>query len=160
MNTKGKSSDLLVDLKAEFDKAIETAGESFRVPVLAEPSPQREDMPVVTPDDGGIRPAGAPDRCLYCRSRVGEKHKNDCITVVKKVRLRATVEYEVEVPHGWDKDAVEFRYNESTWCADNLVDELQAYVDEMRKGDRRCLCSSTEVEYLGTVDDTPRRSRS
>lgn len=60
-------------------------------------------FPIVTKDDHGIRPAGKPDECFYCHSKVGEPHGRDCVTITKRVRLKATIEFEVEVPHSWEK---------------------------------------------------------
>jgi hypothetical protein len=52
-----------------------------------------------------------------------------------------TVEYEIEVPAYWDKHAIEFHRNESSWCAGNALDELKAINDG-------CLCPVTEYEYI------------
>lgn len=30
---------------------------------------------------GDARPAGAPDECFYCRSKMGAEHKDDCIII-------------------------------------------------------------------------------
>lgn len=105
--------------------------------------------PIVKEDDTGIRPAGKPDECFYCHSKVGERHKYDCVTVVKKVKMRATIEYETEVPVHWDKEMIEFKYNEGCWCADNIVDELKSYIDYLNKNGRcLCFCNQCKIELI------------
>lgn len=109
--------------------------------------------PKVVKNDDGIRPAGRNDTCFYCGSKIGEYHKGDCVVVTKKVKVRATIEYEIEVPHFWDNEQIEFHRNEGSWCSDNLINELQ--VIEKRNDD--CLCYYTEFEYIETTDNTPKR---
>lgn len=46
--------------------------------------------PLVDPNDDGIRPAGKPDECFYCNSKVGEEHGRQCCIVTKLVRLEYT----------------------------------------------------------------------
>lgn len=112
------------------------------------------EMPFVTEDDDGIRPAGKPDECFYCKQKVGERHKSDCATVVKKVLLKVTVILEEEVPYHWGEEMINFRYNESSWCADNLRNMLDETIEKLNnKGG--CLCPYTEIEYLrdGEIGD-------
>lgn len=107
------------------------------------------EMPMVTPDtrkDGDIR-------CFYCQANVGTPHAHECVKVVKKVRVRMVVEYEIEVPSHWQKFNVEFQRNEGSWCADNAIEELEALAAE--KG---CLCDEVQFEYLGDVSG-PLRER-
>lgn len=105
--------------------------------------------PKVLPNDDGIRPAGSPIRCFYCNSMVGERHGDKCVIIKKKVKIKATVTLEVEVPKYWEERDIDFRYNEGTWCADNLIDML-----EEEKGDS-CLCPKVLVEYVETTDEGP-----
>lgn len=93
-----------------------------------------------------MRPASEKERCFYCQEPIGGNHKEDCVLVKKKVKVRMTVEYEVEVPNHWDAHRVEFHRNDGSWCASNAIDELQEMVDN---GD--CLCNRTEFEYLSDV---------
>lgn len=65
-------------------------------------------LPIVLPDDEGIRPVGRPDECFYCRSKVGEEHQAKCVVVKKKVRVRYTFELDIEVPHHWDGRKIVF----------------------------------------------------
>lgn len=103
--------------------------------------------PIVKRNDTGIRPAGKPDECFYCHSKVGEPHKFDCVTVVKRVKMRATIEYETNVPVSWDKAITEFYYNDGHWCANNIVNELQCYIDYLNENGS-CLCSQCKIEVI------------
>ena len=89
--------------------------------------------PLVDPFDDGIRPAGAPDACFYCKQKVGQPHKRDCVMVKKLVRFRCSDGTDVDiddVPHSWSRKYIE--ENADLWG----------------------LC---DAEYLGVVDETPRR---
>ena len=109
-------------------------------------------FPKVTKNDHGIRPAGRPDQCFYCRSMVGEEHKSDCVVVTKRVRLKATIFYDVEVPHDWDQKMIEFRYNDSTWCTTNVTQDIKKYAE--KSGD--CLCfNGSKIEFVEVIDSTP-----
>ena len=105
--------------------------------------------PRVLKSDDGIRPAGKPDECFYCHSKVGEYHGRECVTIKKLVKLKYTFVVDVEVPHYWTKDDIEFHRNESSWCASNAISELE------KQGD--CLCPVFECEYIATIDDAPRQ---
>lgn len=91
------------------------------------------------------RPAGNQDKCFYCKRKVGEKHGDTCVLVRKKVTVRATITYQVVVPASWEKDDVEFHRNESSWCADNMISDLDKFL-----GETECLCRHTRHQY---VDD-------
>jgi hypothetical protein len=71
-----------------------------------------------------MRPASSKRRCFYCRVPVGGMHQPDCVLVCKNVTVHVTLKYEIQVPHAWDEDMVEFHRNESSWCKDNMLDEL------------------------------------
>ncbi len=109
--------------------------------------------PVVVPNDDGIRPAGSPDRCFYCNAGMGEPHGRECAVVTKRVRVRYSFEIEIEVPHHWDEQMVLFHRNDSSWCADNALAELEAITN----GDD-CLCNAFQCEYIGVSNDTPTRT--
>lgn len=111
-----------------------------------------EGWPLVAPNDGGIRPAGPQNACFYCRQKIGDPHARDCVMVTKRVRVRYSIELEVEVPHCWDQESVEFHRNEGTWCANNALEELQ-----QRFGGNECMCGSFHCEFVADTDTTPRR---
>ena len=62
----------------------------------------------------------------------------------KKVLVKMTVTYPVEVPSHWDKQDVEFYRNEASWCARNALDELLEIY-----GEDGCMCNDTHFECLG-----------
>ena len=93
--------------------------------------------------EDSIRPAGEPDKCFYCGEPLGGNHKENCVMVQRDIVIEATFRIVVSVPAFWDKDLIEFHFNESSYCADNLIDVLKDNAKE------RCLCDRTEVVYLG-----------
>ncbi len=86
------------------------------------------------------------DKCFYCREKVGKYHLEDCVFIKRKVLVRAIIEYEVDVPNFWDEGDVEFHRNESSWCASNLIYELE----ELDKKEN-CLCGNTKFEFIKTT---------
>lgn len=117
---------------------------------------QDKNWPLVDPDDHGIRPAGKPDACFYCSSVVGTEHARDCVIVTKRVKVRYTLEIEVDVPYAWNKEFFEFHRNESSWCADNVVDEITAYVERL-DSEGGCVCDNFKAEFISVTDGTPKR---
>ncbi len=87
-----------------------------------------------------VRPAGEPDRCFYCGELLGKIHKEDCVIRSKTVVVEFKIEVVVEVPEFWDSNDVDYRFNESSWCCDNLI--------EMIRREDGCLCSHVEANYL------------
>lgn len=95
-----------------------------------------------------MRPASNAEQCFYCQQPLGGFHLDNCVLISKKVLIRATIEYEVEMPSHWDAKQIEFNRNEGSWCADNMLEELK----ELTK-DNECLCSRTTFEFLKDSDD-------
>ena len=92
------------------------------------------------------RPGGAGIRdgqCFYCGQSIGQEHKKNCVLVKRKCKVRVTIEYEVWAPAHWEKDDIEFHRNESSWCASNLMREL----DELDDKDG-CLCPAATFEFV------------
>ena len=120
---------------------------------------QAHPWPVVTADDPGIRPAGLPAQCFYCKAAVGEPHGGRCVIVQKTVKVRYIFELDLRVPHSWTKETIEFHRNDNTWCADNAIEELQALIKKVDFGDGvsagECLCDRFTCEFVGVVDETP-----
>jgi len=67
----------------------------------------------------------------------------------RTVVLRMVTEVVVEVPENWDVDMVEFKHNGSSWCASNILSNLES-ID--------CICPFTRFEYLreATEEDDKR----
>ncbi len=80
----------------------------------------------------------------------------------RKVKVRAIIEYEIDVDKFWDtKDQVEFYLNDCTRCHDHMIEEIQDllvreyHVEEDADNRLWCLCSVSKYEYLGEVDTAP-----
>lgn len=102
--------------------------------------------------DHGIRPAGKPDRCFYCDAPLGRDHSDGCVIRSRTVVVRFHVDLVVDVPEDWDAEMINFRYNESSWCADNLAEDLSATVNRLDdKGG--CLCQFVEAEFVREATD-------
>lgn len=109
---------------------------------------------VVTEDDNGIRPAGPPDACFYCRRKIGERHEEDCATVTAKgtyiVKLNGEEigSWICEEPRSWDKDQRYFHKNLGTLCRNNI---RHFGMLNLTKGDLPpeevddCLCAAVEL---------------
>jgi len=108
--------------------------------------------PLVVEGDDGIRPAGPKDACFYCGQKIGTPHGKECVIVTKIVKIRFCIEIPVQVPHSWDQRMIDFRYNESSWCASNLIEDLKDFDEK-----HGCLCPVTEAKYIETIDNTPTR---
>ncbi len=108
----------------------------------------------VLPDDYGIRPAGKPDHCFYCNQKVGLDHLPNCVILHQTVRIRFIVELEVDEPSHWDKDAIEFKYNDGSWCADNFEGMLGRHIHQLNS-EGKCLCGSLRAELVEVVDAGP-----
>lgn len=93
--------------------------------------------------DYGIRAAGNPDECFYCRTKKGGTHKDDCVIRSRTIVMKMEVEMVLTVPEYWDEDMCNFHKNEGSWCATNIISELERMDDKMG-----CLCSAAEFTYL------------
>ena len=87
----------------------------------------------------GPRPLGKPNRCFYCGRPIGAMHKEPCVCRERTVMVKLTVEVCVKVPENWTTDQINFHYNESSWCASNIMDHLKKVP---------CLCDIAEFEYV------------
>jgi len=119
-------------------------------------------------DDDGIRPAGKPDECFYCQRKVGDTHKEDCVTVVQIVKYAVYVEgkqigtFICAEPFHWDESMSHFHKNEGTWCADNAIgDDFTWTNDHWKKviteGGEGCCCSLMRFEQIETIHPGPLR---
>lgn len=88
--------------------------------------------------------------CIYCRVIAGTPHASRCVAVERKVKIRATVDMEYSVPNFWNADQINFKFQESSWCADNLAADLSAYVARLPESE--CMCGRTKIEYVGEVE--------
>jgi hypothetical protein len=91
--------------------------------------------------------------------------------VTKRVLIRIvsddeaiTGTWELDVPHSWTTETIEFVYNENTWCASNIIGRERVTWDQRDAADRLkklegdgCLCDKLHVKFVRVLDDTPRR---
>jgi hypothetical protein len=59
----------------------------------------------------------------------------------KKVPVAVTILLNMEFPADWDEDAIDFKLNDSSWCASNLIPEIEAAAKE-----DGCLCGRCSYE--------------
>lgn len=103
-------------------------------------------------DVADSRPAGDPGECFYCRREIGEEHAWECAIPTRRVRLRATVEWETEVPRSWDADTIRFVTREKA-CVQNLAREIGKFADRLdAEQPNYCVEDHPVVEYLGEVE--------
>lgn len=95
-------------------------------------------------EDSDARPAGAPGECFYCRQPVGHEHKKGCVVRTRTVVMEVTITLVREVPEDWDTELIEFTWNEGSWCASNIVDDLA----KIAENDDRCLCGQFAARYV------------
>lgn len=101
-----------------------------------------------------VRPARPDGTCFYCRQQLGEPHKPECILPQRRVRLRMTVEYDVNVPADFDQAMIEFARNQGSWCASNALDELTERFGD-NSPDGSCMCGSAHFEVVGGLGEVP-----
>lgn len=101
-----------------------------------------------TVTEEAMRPGLPMTVCFYCKKPVGSKHKNDCVLVSKRMKMRAVVDFTMVVPASWDKGQIEFHCNESSWCANNVLDDMQKHADRFG-----CLCSCATITALSPVSE-------
>jgi len=92
-----------------------------------------------------MRPASKEQECFYCHQPIGENHKEDCVLIKKKVKILMRVVYLRSVPASWSRSEIEFYLNDSSWCANNALDELSEIFD---RENGECMCSSSTFDYV------------
>jgi len=108
---------------------------------------------MVTPENGP-RPAGKPDECFYCRQPVGSPHKDDCVCFCKIVMVKVEMTLPRVVPAHWDQHDIEFHLNDSSWCANNITNDIKR-MEAADEENCRCLCHNFSGEFLreATAED-------
>lgn len=103
---------------------------------------------LVLKNDSGIRPAGKPDECFYCNQKVGTPHLDDCILLLRKARVKITVELDAFVVNH-DKENIEYslRYKPHT-----MAIVLEQVLEQMRESDLE-----PEVEVKKIYDEVKRK---
>ena len=122
-------------------------------------------------DDDGIRPAGPSDACFFCRSKIGQLHREDCVTIVRRTVYEVFLDdvlvgrWEHLDPASWYEGDCEFHKNESSWCKSNILADEKLDVTpealEKMKGiaDVGCLCSRVDLTVVERDTDQRTRNR-
>lgn len=102
----------------------------------------KENTYAVRPKDE--RPARQDGTCFYCGQPIGGHHADDCVIPQKTCVVDFTIRLVTSEPAYWNKDNIEFHYNESSWCADNLM----GYLEEFENNTGRCMCGLVSAEFI------------
>ena len=62
----------------------------------------------------------------------------------KKKLIRLTIYLPMEFPEDWDNDMIEFHLNDSSYCCDNIIDDLKEYSEA-----NGCICRITKGTVIG-----------
>jgi hypothetical protein len=105
-----------------------------------------------TVGENDVEPVGSRDAC-YCQAKVGEQHRENCVSRKRTVVVQATIEYVVAMPEHWTSDSIEFHRNESSMCANVVKRELAALFEHVDQ--RGCMCDRIETKYVreATAED-------
>lgn len=103
---------------------------------------------VVTQDNTRPFVKGNEIECGYCTSVIGEEHKKGCVCRKKLININVTINMTTTVPEDWTKEEIEFHYNEGTWCASNIVDEIKEFSKR-----QDCLCQQIKIVHLNDIED-------
>jgi hypothetical protein len=98
--------------------------------------------------EAAMRPASNERRCFYCQRPIGGYHKQTCVLVTQRFRVRVTMEYEISEPASWTFHQIEFHRAGNSYCADNILDELAALTDC-----NNCLCGRLHTKVLQRVGE-------
>lgn len=87
---------------------------------------------------------GNTQQCTWCPAHIGEEHASTCVCRTRTIIIKVTIEMERKVPEFWNPDMINFHMNGSSWCASNIISELES----MFGSEERCLCDDFIGEYV------------
>lgn len=61
----------------------------------------------------------------------------------QKKTIRITIDLPMDFPEDWDNEMIEFHLNDSSYCCNNLIDELEKHSNEVG-----CLCWITKCKVI------------
>ena len=83
---------------------------------------------LVRKNDDGIRAGGKPDECFFCKQKVGMPHLDTCTCLLRKARVKITVELDAFVPN-YDKEDIEYlltyKYHVMKSLTKQIVDQME-----------------------------------
>jgi len=95
-----------------------------------------------------MRPASPNRNCFYCGEPVGGTHRDSCVLINRKVKVKVSFEMVINEPASWDKEFIEYAKNEASWCTDNILNDICEKADS-----EGCSCGFGSVEVLELTDD-------
>lgn len=101
------------------------------------------------------RPAGNKGECFYCNNKIGQEHKKDCVIRSRTVVVDFTVRMVVEMPECFNEYDIEFKFNESTWCANNLIQIME----HAQENSGSCLCNFVNASFFREATETDESSQ-
>ena len=104
---------------------------------------------IVKMNEESVRLASPSDECVYCERNVGDEHAEDCVTLMREVRVRLSIEIIRSVPETWTAAEIDDEMNRGSYSG-NLMTELEAHVAALTR-DGGCLCGKLIGEYVGEV---------
>lgn len=99
-------------------------------------------------NESDTAPAGMPNQCFWCKREIGKEHDLGCSRVQRAVKIRFSVELIVDVPRSWDAAMIEFHRNDSSWCANNILPDIERHCSS-----DRCICPVSEIKYVGEATE-------
>lgn len=105
---------------------------------------------VVRPEDE--RPARRDGTCFYCQEPIGSLHQKSCVVPQKTVILEVKIEMPLEVPAFWSEKDIDYFFNESSSCSDNLISDIERVQRTRHLETGKCLCGCIEVDFLREAD--------
>lgn len=62
--------------------------------------------------------------------------------------IKIEIHLPMSFPDDWDDDMIRFHLNESSWCADNIIDELEKYSEE-----HGCICGVCKFDTIANNEE-------
>lgn len=95
-----------------------------------------------------MRPASSERCCFYCGQAVGGIHKDSCVLINRKVKVKVSFEMIFNEPASWDKEQIELVRNGGSWCIDNALDDIC-----LKSEEDGCSCGFGSLEVLELTDN-------
>lgn len=97
-------------------------------------------------------------KCSHCKSLIGVKHEEECPRYRKNVVIKLEVLCLVEMPNCYTEGDVEFYYNESSSCLNNLYNDIEKACTKLN-AEGSCMCGYGEVSvHTMTPEESPSES--
>jgi hypothetical protein len=81
--------------------------------------------------------------CTWCPATLWHEHTGECPSRQKTVVVEVTIQLIRTVPEAWGEDEINFHMNGSSWCAGNIIEDL-----EKNNQENSCLCPHFQGKYV------------